>query len=362
MLISQELRIAAEQCYMRAFPFAISFMPSSDNPRFFACEKAVSPDQTLDNYFLIGCFGGGASQRPQAIVPQFSAADIFSMSRCSAIIPTEEITAQSTGIDEYRQVINNVVSDLRGLDAKVVIARQIVAESTLSPLDIAEKYFNQFPACMRSIFYTPQTGVWITATPELLIDYSLEAGELHTMSLAGTRRTDVADWDLKNNREHELVTEYIVSVLEDFGMDVEISDSENLVFGEIEHLCNRIKATGKIDPVKLAIQLSPTPAVGGWPVDYALESIARYENFDRGCYGGFLGVVSRDRCRLFVNLRCCHLLSSHGNNYRWRLFAGGGITNMSDADAEWAEAENKISPLRNILTDKNFHKLNSVIN
>lgn len=352
MLISHELRAAAKKCYDMAYPFAISFMPSSEVPQFFACEKAVCPNESIECFFLIGSFGSGVSQRPLAVLPQFTAGEVLSLSHFSSVTQPDGITAKSTDRNAYRSIIHNVVSDLQGREAKVVIARQIVAETTANPLDIAEKYFTQFPECMRTIFYTPHTGMWITATPELLIDYTAATEQLRTMSLAGTRRAGEADWDLKNSREHELVTEHIVSVLKEFGMDVSVSEAENLAFGGIEHLCNRITGTGKIDPVELALHLSPTPAVGGWPVADAIKSIARYEDFDRACYGGFLGVVNARRCRLFVNLRCCQLIREKNNNYTWRLIAGGGITNMSDADAEWAETENKIGPLKHILTEK----------
>lgn len=352
MLISQELRDAANKCYDMAYPFAISFMPSSAVPQFFACEKAVCPNQTIENFFLIGSFGSGVTQRPLAILPQFTVSDVLSLSHFISVSRPDEITAKSTDRNVYRNIIRSVVRDLEGRDAKVVISRQIVAETTATPLNIAEKYFTQFPECMRSIFYTPRTGLWITATPELLIDYTPATGQLLTMSLAGTRRAGEADWDLKNSREHELVTEHIVSVLKDFGMDVAVSEAENLAFGGIEHLCNKITGTGKIDPIELALHLSPTPAVGGWPVAAAIKSIARYEDFDRACYGGFLGVVDAQRSRLFVNLRCCQLIGEKNNNYTWRLIAGGGITNMSDADAEWAETENKIGPLKHILTEE----------
>lgn len=352
MLITKELRAAAQRCYEMSFPFAISLMPHSDEPQFFACDKAVCPHSGLDDYFLTGSFGEGVSQLPLAILPQFSPDEIFAFNLHSPIACKKPIEAKSTGRSEYDDIIRNVVNDLTGLDAKVVIARQIVVETDANPFDVAERYFQEFPACMRSIYYTPQTGLWITATPELLIDYNADSEKLHTMSLAGTRRCGESEWDIKNSREHALVTEYIASVLEDFGMDVSISEAESLPFGKIEHLCNRITAFGIINPVELALRLSPTPAVGGWPVDAALKSIRHYENFDRGCYGGFLGIVTSKRCRLFVNLRCGQLVDSNEGKFTWRLFAGGGITNMSHADVEWAETENKIKPLKNILTEK----------
>lgn len=352
MLISPELRAAAEKCFAMAYPFAVVLMPQSENAVFFACEKAVFPGQTHGNFFLIGRFGCDASRMPLAILPQYSVADILSIRKNTETDISVEITEQSTDRDTYRKIINNVVNDMPGQYAKVVIARQIIAETSVSPLEIAEEYFTQFPTCMRSIFYTPQTGLWITSTPEVLIDYRSDISELNTMSLAGTRRRGETDWDLKNCREHEIVTDYIVSILESAGMEVHTSGPESISFGCIEHLCNRIRATGKINPVELAISLSPTPAVGGWPVADALKTIAHYENFDRGCYGGFLGIVNNQSCHLYVNLRCGQLLGKNNNNFTWRLISGGGITSMSDADTEWAETENKISPLLNILTEK----------
>lgn len=69
--------------------------------------------------------------------------------------------------------------------------------------------------------------------------------------------------------------------------------NENLPFGAIEHLCNRIEAQGKIEPVDIALKLSPTPAVCGWPKEKAYMTIVTAERHKRSCYGAFIGLWIR---------------------------------------------------------------------
>ena len=134
-----------------------------------------------------------------------------------------------------------------------------------------------------------------------------KAEKVRTMALAGTRRSDDdASWDEKNLYEQSIVADFIAETLKKEGLDVTIDDLSE-AFLNIKHLCTEISARGDIDVVDLMQELSPTPAVAGYPRDEALEEISRYETHRRNCYGGYVGVGIDGNYHSYVNLRCCFM-------------------------------------------------------
>ena len=83
--------------------------------------------------------------------------------------------------------------------------------------------------------------------------------------------------------------------------------------------------------------LHPTPAVGGYPKEGALEEIRSAEPFDRGWYAGPVGWIGAD-AEFAVGIR-----SGLVRGNRLALFSGAGIVEGSVPEAEWAEIEQKIS-------------------
>jgi isochorismate synthase len=81
--------------------------------------------------------------------------------------------------------------------------------------------------------------------------------------------------------------------------------------------------------------LHPTSAVCGMPKEPSLDFIVRNEGFDRRLFGGYLGPVNiEDETHIYVNLRCLQLFVG-----RAVLYAGAGITHLSDPEWEWSETE-----------------------
>ncbi len=349
------------RCIAQSMPFALSLQPGETAAAFYASDRVT--DLTAGNIpanwngFIIASFGLGYKQFPEGIEAKYSVNDILSMADVNdGNCATENLTANlpntysnATNYSEYEQNITRVTTMLDGKDGKTVISRLETLCSNRPPHDVAEKYFTEFTSCFRAMFYTPGKGLWIVATPETLMEYRNSDHTLTTMSLAGTRQTGETQWDKKNTREHELVTEYIYHTLEDAGMSVTVLDSENLPFGKIEHLCNRIEAKGDISPLRLAIKLSPTPAVCGWPVSEAYNSICNLEHHSRECYGGFIGTADKSDMKLYVNLRCCKIARGDDKSFLYNLYAGGGINSMSNPRDEWEETEHKIGPLKRII-------------
>ena len=246
----------------------------------------------------------------------------------------------STGSEDYRREVEGIVSDIDNIPGRKVVACRV--EIRNRPLDLAATFFDfcrKFPETMVFCFSSKVTGCWIGASPELLL--KCHGGNLETMSLAGTRKAAGREvWDKKNDEEQLIVTEYIVKILQKHGLTPEIGERFTKITGEIEHLCTPISAlkTQNLHLYDLLKDLSPTPALCGNPKEFALHEIKKYENFDRGCYGGFCGPFhSEEDFSLNVVLRC----ASYQEN-RYNVYVGGGITNRSEFSEEWKETNLKL--------------------
>lgn len=356
MEFSQELRQALEVCRMKSLSFSVACPPGADAPEFYACDEPralMSLDSSgVTDGFVVAKFGAEKAQAPVLIEKRYTIAELLQNDGCQSKGMEESVeeSCTSTPREAYETNLQKIICDLDGKMEKVVISRRIAIDSNRLPVEVAEDYFNAYPDCFRAFYHIPDCGTWIVATPEILLNYNYKSHAIETMSLAGTRKLGGAEWDRKNVMEHCLVTDYIVSMLRKHGLVCKVDEMTGLRFGMIEHLCNRIVGTGEIDPIELALDMSPTPAVCGWPVKEAFRIISAVEGDNRGCYGGFIGMTDADSCRLFVNLRSCKVVPSDaGCRNRYILYAGGGINYMSVPSEEWEEAESKIATLKNII-------------
>ena len=116
-----------------------------------------------------------------------------------------------------------------------------------------------------------------------------------------------------------------------------------LRLGNVQHLATsfvgtRVEGYHVLDFVGA---LHPTPAVGGIPLEPALEMIGKLEEFDRGWYTGPVGWVDGNGNGEFaIAIRCALLRSNEAF-----LYAGDGIVAGSDPDTEDRETAMKFKPL-----------------
>ncbi|MBD5172461.1 MAG: hypothetical protein HDT02_04505 [Bacteroidales bacterium] len=221
---------------------------------------------------------------------------------------------------------------------KTIVFRQKVDVSATF-MNLCEAYPDAYIYC----FSDPEGGIWMGACPEVLL--KTDGDEVFSMSLAGTRQAlSTEDWDYKNLEEQGIVTRYIVEQFHKNGFSPEISDTETLPAGPVEHLCTWIRSPrgGKSNSelLSFACRLSPTPAVAG--------SGTRKDAEEREYYSGFSGPVNSDgEISLFVNLRIMKIHSDH-----FVLYSGGGITSLSNPDEEWEETERKAATLLSLIKRK----------
>lgn len=259
----------------------------------------------------------------------------------------------STPCKAYLESIGALIDALRKSGGKCVRMRSVCCSGRKLGINAAvQALFQRYPDAFCFCYFAPVTGLWLGATPELLLDFC--DGRVSTMALAGTRSAaSPCAWDAKNRKEQVYVTDFIRDVFLSHGLVPEVSEPGTLRYGDIEHICTHISACvpPDFDPDSLLDSLSPTPAVAGMPRSAAMAQIAATEDTPRRCYAGWVAVTTHRRMCAFVNLRCAQL-SETG----WCIYAGGGITADSQPEAEWLETEAKAAGLNEILMNNSCDK------
>ena len=232
---------------------------------------------------------------------------------------------------------------------KLVLSR--TKEMALSCEDDAKDLFlrtcKTFPRLMVMLFHTQQSGTWLIASPEILIERTEDS--CHTVALAGTMpyKEGYAEWSSKNKEEQHIVEEYISQTLAPFAKNVIKDGPVTMRAGNLAHLRTDFRFQGK-DLGALVSSLHPTPAVCGLPKREAMDFILTTEPHDREYYSGFAGPLNiLGNTHLFVSLRCCKILGK-----TIRLYAGGGIMPDSICESEWLETEQKMKTISCIATKK----------
>lgn len=277
---------------------------------------------------------------------------------CSDAIPVRPLGSVhvSTGDPEaWHSAVGNAVDHIAagGID-KVVLARSIEAEASL-PIDVRallEPLALTYPTC-----WTFHVDGLIGATPELLA--RVDRGLVTSRVLAGTIRPtgdEVADLahaaalarSSKDREEHEYAVESITRVLAEHCSSFNVPEAPSVIhLPNVMHLASDV--TGVLadatTSLELVAALHPSAAVCGTPTVTAAALLKELEGCDRGRYSGPVGWMDAtgdgEWC---IALRAAEI--SREDPSRLRLFAGCGIVAASDPDAEWAESEAKLEPLR----------------
>lgn len=203
-----------------------------------------------------------------------------------------------------------------------------------------------YPNQMVTLFCTEKSGMWIIATPEILLT-STAKGMYKTMALAGTKSAYCHNkWSKKNCQEQKIVSDYVKYAIAPFAGSMKITEPYSTLAGGVQHLRTDFEFTCKkeVNIGEILSALHPTPAICGLPKDEALEFIYKYEGYDREYYSGFSGPLKiEESSDLFVTLRCAKIEGQHATFY-----AGGGILNESKLVSEEYETYMKIETMKKV--------------
>jgi len=243
----------------------------------------------------------------------------------------------------------------KGIDAvksgeldKVVISRSELWKAKKVDFSaIFKDLVNSYDDAFVYIWFHPLVGMWIGATPEMLLEKDDKF--VHSTAIAGTRTIETkGDWGHKEVQEQKIVSDYVLDIFDkNLLSSVKEFGQETVKAGKLEHLKTDI--TGELSDASninyLINSLHPTPAVCGLPLAKAKKFIESTENSNRDFYSGFLGELNIDNhTELYVNIRCLQVVKDGV-----KFFVGGGITAESKPESEWEETVNKSKTLKDIV-------------
>jgi isochorismate synthase len=191
--------------------------------------------------------------------------------------------------EDYLKMIEETIGVLKeGSLSKVILSRQISVQYSNSSL--GSTFFelqSHIPNAFTYLVNLPVAGIWMGATPEVLI--KSEGEYFETVSLAGTQvrkpGTEEYYWSTKDIEEQAFVSRFMLDVF--FNFDIhryKTSGPETLESGKVAHL----KTSFFFDAERIVdclgnfiAELHPTPAVCGLPKDLADEYIRKKEPYER---------------------------------------------------------------------------------
>lgn len=263
--------------------------------------------------------------------------------------------------EQYLNLIRKTIGEINnGRFQKAVISRRKVIglpahfDAVAFFNALCSKYTNAFV----HLTYIPDAGMWIGATPEMLIEIDKE-NIFQTVALAATQAcsndVDVEEttWSQKDIEEQALVSRYIINCFKKIRLrEFEEIGPRTYLSGNLVHLKTSFQvninqvAFPELGTVMLDL-LHPTSAVCGMPREITQSFIHNNEGFDRTYFTGYLGPVNLlNETNIFVNLRTMNVMGDHAH-----LFAGAGIIANSNPEKEWYETEIKMDTLLSVLKE-----------
>ena len=283
-------------------------------------------------------------------LPQLNFADIKVKKTVPSTRP-DEITSSTK--KEFIEYVSDIISSIKNGDFQKVVAARTIQHKrpkNFSAIDMFYALCKAYPAAFVSITHTAQHGLWLGASPEVLL--SDNGRQISTYSLAGTKENNAQNkllsWGNKEKAEQEIVSKYISeSIFKLTGNTPLVKGPKTVAAGNLLHLRTTFSfsKSASLGWQKIAKVLHPTPAVAGIPKNKAVRFITEKEKYPRQFYSGFLGPVSfNSKSNLFVNLRCMKVLEK-----QLLIYTGCGITADSSPEKEWHETEIKSQTLIRVL-------------
>ena len=252
--------------------------------------------------------------------------------------------------ENYLNEIKKITQEIKNENYTKIVHSRVKLVTKPTGFDYKEKFkllCEKYPTAFVYAFYSEKTGLWIGATPELLVK-EVETTKYNTVSLAGTKTTP-RNWTIKEIHEQQCVTDFIQKTLSSVATNIEISKPKDSKAGNLTHLKSdfsfELNTENKLE--QLIETLHPTPAVCGIPQENAKEYILKNESHNRDFYTGFLGIKSlNNQTNLYVNLRCMQVCKDNV-----ALYIGGGIMGDSIPEEEWQETESKAKVMLVVLEE-----------
>lgn len=257
--------------------------------------------------------------------------------------------------NDWLQTVEKATADIKGgCFEKVVLARDVLRTYD-GPLSSGSLLYQLEKNQQTSFLFSFQIGekCFLGATPERLI--KKDGKVVYSACLAGSIKRGESEeedeqlgqtllTDSKNLHEHEVVVRMISKAFEDCCTNIEKPAQPQLLKTKnIQHLFTPILGTIRngYSIIDLVAKLHPTPALGGYPKQEAMQFIREEEPMERGWYASPIGWMDfEDNGEFVVAIRSG--LIEKKNAY---LFAGCGIVEHSNPKEELIETQIKLGPM-----------------
>ncbi|MEF9898124.1 MAG: isochorismate synthase [Pseudomonas sp.] len=257
----------------------------------------------------------------------------------------------------WKQDVSNAVSLIQRSRLKKVVLARARKVPVSEPLHVIMRRLLDKQPHAYLFAFARNHSCFVGASPECLLNVRDRC--LHTMALAGSapRSQDTSsDEHLgaqllaseKDNAEHAMVVTSLSQCLARHCTALQVAPRPRLhKLAHIQHLLTPVQGVLGPDTHLLAVAecLHPTPAVGGFPRQAALDYIRNCEQLDRGWYAGPVGWLNdKGDGEFAVALRSALLEGGCAT-----LFAGCGLVENSDPESEYRESDLKMETMREVL-------------
>lgn len=184
----------------------------------------------------------------------------------------------------------------------------------------------------------------------------VQKGKAHIFPIAGTFRRSGNDQedaeiagrlaaDEKENAEHVMLVDLARNDMSRNAENVTVEVFKEIqYYSHVIHLVSKVTGNVKSDSsvVRIAADTFPAGTLSGAPKHMAMTLINKYENVNRGFYGGAIGYLGFDGS--FNHAIMIRTFFSHDNSLIYQ--AGAGIVSKSNSESELQEVNNKLTALR----------------
>lgn len=198
----------------------------------------------------------------------------------------------------------------------------------------------------------------IGSSPEAQLQ--VKGGKAHIYPIAGTFRRSGNDTedaaiaerlaaDEKENAEHVMLVDLARNDMSRNALSVHVEVFKEIQFySHVIHLVSKVTGTLRDSSsiIGMAADTFPAGTLSGAPKHMAMTLINKYENINRGFYGGAIGFLGFDGS--FNHAIMIRTFLSHDNNLIYQ--AGAGVVSKSLAESELQEVNNKLMALRKAVT------------
>ncbi|GAA5588434.1 isochorismate synthase MenF [Acinetobacter calcoaceticus] len=262
--------------------------------------------------------------------------------------------------EQYFEAFYKIQEYIKAGDCyQINLTQEFKANFTGSLLNKAEDLWNLTNAPYAGYLKLDQFEL-LSCSPELFIEFN-QNKQIKTRPIKGTmpryeniEKDFISKQTLKNSQKDQAENVMIVDLLRN---DLSIYANTGSVkttqlfeiesFNQVHHMVSEIVATLKddINPMQMLLSALPGGSITGAPKIRAMQIIEELEGEARGAYCGTLGYFNFDGTGRWNIL----IRSFQQYQNQLSLWAGGGITIASNAEAEYQESLDKISAMLNLM-------------